>query len=442
MNEIDRGSSGTPAAYSACDTRWASSACTPAVGERASPARPTLRAAGSRCLRRRRGPRGPPRARCRERRSRREERRADVALARVGQDRHDPLARASRAASRSGPPPTPRRRRRSPPARPRGARTARAVSIASSSSTGMISSITSRFSTSGTKPGADALDLVRPGRAARQHRRRRSAPPPPRAGPGCAPSAARRTPVIVPPVPTPATNTSTVPSVSRQISSAVVRRWISGLAGFENWFGTKQSPRSRQIRRASSTASFIPPIDSTQHHLGAVQPQQLLALAAHALGHRDDEVVALRRAHERERDAGVAGGGLDDRAPARLDPALGLGRLDHRHADPVLDAAARVVATRACRSARRRSRAPRRPSLHQRRVADEVREVVGYRPGGRRDAHPAAEGTGRAVTRYSQKAMNGTPMIVVLWVCVLTPNMMRPPLCGRFGVFTSVSWKT
>ena len=62
----------------------------------------------------------------------------------------------------------------------------------------------------------------------------------------------------------PATNTSILPSVSRQISSAVVRRWISGFAGFENWFGTKQSPRSRQIRRASSTASFIPPIDSTQ----------------------------------------------------------------------------------------------------------------------------------------------------------------------------------
>ncbi len=42
------------------------------------------------------------------------------------------------------------------------------------------------------------------------------------------------TPVTVPPVPVPATTTSTRPSVSRQISSAVVRRWISGLAGFSN----------------------------------------------------------------------------------------------------------------------------------------------------------------------------------------------------------------
>ena len=42
------------------------------------------------------------------------------------------------------------------------------------------------------------------------------------------------TPVIVPPVPMPATKMSTSPSVSRQISSAVVRRWISGLASFAN----------------------------------------------------------------------------------------------------------------------------------------------------------------------------------------------------------------
>ena len=42
------------------------------------------------------------------------------------------------------------------------------------------------------------------------------------------------TPVIVPPVPMPATKMSILPSVSRQISSAVVVRWISGLAGFSN----------------------------------------------------------------------------------------------------------------------------------------------------------------------------------------------------------------
>ena len=45
------------------------------------------------------------------------------------------------------------------------------------------------------------------------------------------------TPVIVPPVPMPETTMSTLPSVSRQISSAVVLRWISGFAGFLNCCG-------------------------------------------------------------------------------------------------------------------------------------------------------------------------------------------------------------
>ena len=44
-------------------------------------------------------------------------------------------------------------------------------------------------------------------------------------------------PVSVPPVPTAATRMSTLPSVSFQISSAVVFRWISGLAGLSNCCG-------------------------------------------------------------------------------------------------------------------------------------------------------------------------------------------------------------
>ena len=48
---ITRGSSGTPAPYSACATRWASSAWTPGQVARIS-SEPTPRAAGSRLLRR------------------------------------------------------------------------------------------------------------------------------------------------------------------------------------------------------------------------------------------------------------------------------------------------------------------------------------------------------------------------------------------------------
>ena len=45
---------------------------------------------------------------------------------------------------------------------------------------------------------------------------------------------ARATPQTVPPVPTPATNTATSPSVSCQISSPVDRAWTSVFAGFSN----------------------------------------------------------------------------------------------------------------------------------------------------------------------------------------------------------------
>ncbi len=65
------------------------------------------------------------------------------------------------------------------------------------------------------------------------------------------------TPVMVPPVPMPATTTSTPPSVSAQISSAVVRRWISGLASFANCL-TWTAPVSAPISSALATAPFMP----------------------------------------------------------------------------------------------------------------------------------------------------------------------------------------
>ena len=47
----------------------------------------------------------------------------------------------------------------------------------------------------------------------------------------------RATPVIVPPVPTPETKTSIVPSVCRQISGPVVSSCVCGLTGLKYWFG-------------------------------------------------------------------------------------------------------------------------------------------------------------------------------------------------------------
>ena len=148
-------------------------------------------------------------------------------------------------------------------------------------------------------------------------------------------------PVIVPPVPTAETRMSTLPSVSSQISSAVVLRWISGLAGFSNCCGIQASGVSLANCSALAMAPFHAFGAGRQHQLGAQHRQQRAPLQRHRLRHGQDELVAFGRRHERQRDAGIAAGRLDDHRVLLEHPAL-LGRLDHGHADAVLDAAQRV----------------------------------------------------------------------------------------------------
>ncbi len=66
------------------------------------------------------------------------------------------------------------------------------------------------------------------------------------------------TPVMVPPVPTPATTTSTAPAVSFQISSAVVASWIAGFARFLNWAGLTEPGISASSSSARAMAPFMP----------------------------------------------------------------------------------------------------------------------------------------------------------------------------------------
>jgi hypothetical protein len=68
----------------------------------------------------------------------------------------------------------------------------------------------------------------------------------------------RPTPVSVPPVPTPETTTSTLPPVSFQISSAVVRSWIAGLAGLLNCCGMTAPGCSARISSALASAPVMP----------------------------------------------------------------------------------------------------------------------------------------------------------------------------------------
>ena len=75
--------------------------------------------------------------------------------------------------------------------------------------------------------------------------------------------------------------------------------------------------------------------------LRAVSEHQPAAFDAHAVGHDEDELVALHRRDHGEADAGVAGGRLDDRA-AGFQLAGPLGVLDHGQRDAVLDRSAGV----------------------------------------------------------------------------------------------------
>src|SRR6478736_6132572 len=111
-----------------------------------------------------------------------------------------------------------------------------------------------------------------------------------------------------------------------------------------------------------------------QDELGAEGPQQRAALLAHRLRHRQDDLVAAGCADHGERDAGVAGRRLDDRA-ARLELAARLGRVDDGDPDAVLDGVGGVVELELGGNGRRRSIRDL-VEAHERRVADQLGHVV------------------------------------------------------------------
>jgi hypothetical protein len=78
-----------------------------------------------------------------------------------------------------------------------------------------------------------------------------------------------------------------------------------------------------------------------QHQLGAVGHQQAAPLDAHRIRHGEHKAIALHGGDQRQPDAGVAAGRLDDRG-AGLQPSVALGGFDHAQTDAILHAAARV----------------------------------------------------------------------------------------------------
>ena len=151
----------------------------------------------------------------------------------------------------------------------------------------------------------------------------------------------RPLPISVPPVPRPATNAATSSSSSRiSTRRAVVVGVRVGLVAVlvghvvgRVFGGHLERHRDRAVGALGALG-----VDD----LRAVHPQQLRALGRDVLRHHDLQPVALARADHRQRDAGVAGGGFEDRL-ARADRALLLGVLDQRARDPVLDRSGRVA---------------------------------------------------------------------------------------------------
>ena len=121
----------------------------------------------------------------------------------------------------------------------------------------MTSSIIPRSSTSGTKPAPMPWMSCAPGRPP-ESTALSSGSTAIIASPGRRDLSAWAQPVRVPPVPTLEMITSTRPWVSRQISSAVVRRWMAGLAGFSNCCSMIASPSSATSAAAREIDPSIP----------------------------------------------------------------------------------------------------------------------------------------------------------------------------------------
>ena len=121
------------------------------------------------------------------------------------------------------------------------------------------------------------------------------------------------TPVMVPPVPTPETRISTLPSVSFQISSAVVWRWISRVGRVVELLRHERVGDLAMQFLGLGDGAVHALLAGRQHDLGAEGLEQPAAFEAHGLGHGDDQLVAAGGTGEGQADAGVAAGRLDDR---------------------------------------------------------------------------------------------------------------------------------
>ena len=77
-------------------------------------------------------------------------------------------------------------------------------------------------------------------------------------------------------------------------------------------------------------------------HLGAHGLEVQHLFRGHLVGHHQHHPVTLGPAHQRQAQAGIAGGGFND-GTARAQATVAFSGVDHRQADAVLDGTAGVL---------------------------------------------------------------------------------------------------
>ena len=152
----------------------------------------------------------------------------------------------------------------------------------------------------------------------------------------------------MPPVPTAETKPSTLPSVCRQISSRGRADMAVAVGDIVELVGPDRAVRLAPGKLLGQPAGHLHVVvrvlvghRRNLDQLGAEHPQRVLLLLALRVGNDDDGAVAERLGDQRQADAGIAGGALDDDA-AGPEQALLLGVADDEQPGAVLDRLARI----------------------------------------------------------------------------------------------------
>ncbi len=151
-------------------------------------------------------------------------------------------------------------------------------------------------------------------------------------------------PVMVPPVPMPATKWVTRPLVCSQISGpvgVVLGLGVVGVVVLVRLPGQRHLAGQAIGDRVVGLGVFGRHRGRADDDLGSVGAQQGDLLGRHLVGADEDAAVAAPGRHDGQAHAGVAAGRLHD-GPARRQQSVALGGLDHGQGDAVLRRAARV----------------------------------------------------------------------------------------------------